>query len=54
MLNELMNIIRKEIYETIEKLGYLDSQIIPNPDSIVLETDLSPVARSLGTYPYSL
>ena len=47
MLNKLMNDIRKEIYETIEKLGYLDNQVIPNPDAIVLET---PKDKSFGDY----
>ena len=47
MLNKLMSSIRKEIYETIEKLGYLDNQVIPNPDSIVLET---PKDKSFGDY----
>ncbi len=47
MLNKLMNGIRKEIYETIEKLGYLDNQIIPNQDAIVLET---PKDKSFGDY----
>ena len=47
MLNKLMNDIRKEIYETIEKLGYLDNQVIPNQDAIVLET---PKDKSFGDY----
>lgn len=47
MLNKLMSSIRNEIYETIGKLGYLDNQVIPNHDSIVLET---PKDKSFGDY----
>ena len=47
MLNNLMNTIRKEIYEVIKELGYLDETIIPNSDTIVLEV---PKDKSFGDY----
>ena len=47
MLNNLMNTIRKEIYEVIKQLGYLDETIIPNSDTIVLEV---PKDKSFGDY----
>lgn len=47
MLNNLMNTIRKEIYDVIEQLGYLDQTIIPNSDAIVLEI---PKDKSFGDY----
>ncbi len=47
MLNELMNTIRKEIYNAIETLGYLDEKIIPSSDEIVLEI---PKDKNFGDY----
>lgn len=47
MLNELMQTIREEIYFSIEKLGYLDDNIIPSKEAIVLEI---PKDKNFGDY----
>lgn len=47
MLVELMNMIRSEIYDVINKLGYLDTTIIKDKDAIVLEV---PKDKTFGDY----
>lgn len=47
MLNKILNDIRVELYNTINKLGYLDENSIPNPSSIVLEV---PKDKNFGDY----
>ena len=47
MLDVMLKNIREEIYNSIEKLGYLDNNIIPSSESIVLE---NPKDKKFGDY----
>lgn len=47
MLNELIYNIRKEIFNAIKELNYLDESIIPSPEAIVMEI---PADKNNGDY----
>lgn len=47
MLKELFDLIRKEIYGAIEELGYLDKEILPDFEAIILD---APKDKAHGDY----